>query len=77
MLDRDSGVVASRTALDLDAIAGQPDAVDLGAALFGSRAGTVVEAMDRYLPALLVVVHGDTLPAEAVDVVKSWAQDAE
>lgn len=72
VVDAESGVVRARDAVDVEALSGAgDDPAGLGAAMIASAVATNIATMDRWLAAISVVVHGDTVPADAVAAIEA------
>jgi hypothetical protein len=72
-IDPATGAVRVRDAVDVEPLAELLDEPEQAAArLLATPVATNLATLDRWLPALTVVLNGDTLPAEAVETVGNW-----
>ncbi len=70
-IDMDDGLVFCSTAVDLSVFTEVDGGMAAAEALFSAHVAEAIESMELYQPAILVVTHGDTSPAEAVRVVET------
>jgi hypothetical protein len=72
-IDPETGAVRVRDAVDVEPLAELlEDPEPAAARLLATPVATNLATLDRWLPALTVVLNSDTLPSEAVETVGGW-----
>lgn len=72
-VDPETGAIRVRDAVDVEPLSELLDDPERAAAeLLATPIATNLATLDRWLPALTVVLNSDTLPTEAVETVGAW-----